>query len=408
MKWYNNLTIRVLVAIVMGILCGYFFPEFAKSMKPLGEIFISMIKMVIIPVVFFTIVIGIGHVGNLKKVGRIGGKALLYFEVVTTLALVIGLLVAEWVKPGAGIDTSLFTQIQQNQTKISVFSDTAKQTDMLSFFIHIVPSNIFEAFAKGEMLQVLFFAVLFGIAATQLPKESASVLSTFEKLQTILFQILNILMKLAPIGAFGGMAFTVGSAGISVLLPLAKMMLTVYATMFIFVVGVLGLIAYTYKFNIFKFIYYIREEILLVLGTSSSESALPQIIKKLEDYGCSKHVVGMVIPTGYSFNLDGTSIYLSIAMLFLAQAFGIELDIYQKLTMVALLMLTSKGAAAVTGGGFVVLSSTITALGIIPIEGLAILLGIDRFLSEARAITNLIGNAVATVVIAKSEGEFNG
>ncbi len=396
-KFYNNLTFRVLVAILAGVLMGVFFPDAAKSMKPLGELFINMIKMVIVPVVFFTIVIGIG---------RIGGKAILYFEIITTLALVIGMFVAEIVKPGAGINTNAFVSMQTNQQKISGISQSAKELDWIQFVVHVVPGNIFEAFAKGEMLQVLFFAVLFGIAATRLPKESASVLSTFEKLQSILFQILNMVMKLAPIGAFAGMAYTIGSAGIEILLPLAKLMLTVYTTMAIFIFGVLGMVAWRYGFNIFKFIGYIKEEILLVLGTSSSESALPQIMVKLEKMGCSKQIVGLVIPTGYSFNLDGTSIYLSIAMIFLAQVFGIELDIYQKFTIMGILMLTSKGAAAVTGGGFIVLASTITAMGLIPIEGLALLLGVDRFMSEARAITNLIGNAVATVVIAKSEGEF--
>lgn len=406
MKIFKNLTFQVLVAIVFGIILGAFFPKIAVSMKPLGDIFINMIKMVIAPIVFFTIVLGIGGMSDMKKVGRVGGKALLYFEIVTTIALVLGLLFAEYSNCGRGVNVSTFINNKNNTDKIQNFTKTSSEINWIDFVIHIVPHNIFEAFAKGDMLQILFFAVLFGFALSSLKEKSTSVLHTFEKLQNILFKMLTMVMKIAPIGAFSGMAYTIGSVGITMLIPLGKLMLTVYFTMAIFIFGFLGLIAFYWRFSIFKFIRFIKDEILIVLGTSSSESVLPKMIDKMQELGCSKAVSGLVIPTGYSFNLDGTSIYLSIAMVFLAQAFGIDLSLYDKITIIGILMLTSKGAAAITGGGFIVLASTISAIGIIPIEGLALLLGVDRFMSEARAITNLIGNGVATVVIAKSEGEF--
>jgi len=401
-KLYTNLTFQVLLAITLGILVGALYPSVGTSMKPLGDVFINMIKMVIAPIIFLTIVLGIGSMGNLKKVGRVGGKALLYFEVVTTFALLIGLLVANITKPGVGIDTS---SIQGGD--VSAYKKGAEEINWVDFVIHIVPSNVFKAFADGDILQVLFFSVLFGVALTKMGSAGQSVILFFEKLSKIFFNILAIVMKLAPIGAFGGMAYSIGKFGVATLIPLAKLMLTVYATMFLFVFVVLNLIAKAYGFSLWKYLVYIKEELLIVLGTSSSEAALPMIMRKLENYGCSKPVVGLVIPTGYSFNLDGTTIYLAMATIFLAQVFNVDLSFSQQAAIIFILMLTSKGAAAVTGGGFIVLASTLSALQVVPLEGLALLLGVDRFMSEARAITNLIGNGVATIVVAKSEKEFD-
>ena len=399
---FKNLTFQVLVAITLGILVGAFFPEVGAALKPIGDVFISMIKMVIAPVIFLTIVLGISSMGNLKKVGRVGGKALLYFEIVTTFALVIGLVVANVTKPGVGIAINTL-----KGGDISKYQEGAKELDWVEFFTHIVPSNMVEAFAKGDILQVLFFSVLFGIGLSKMEHAGHSVIETFEKLSKVFFNILAIVMKLAPLGAFGGMAYSIGKFGLDTLIPLGKLMLTVYATMFLFIFVVLNFIAYLYKFSLWQYLKYIKEELLIVLGTSSSESVLPQIMRKLERYGCSKSVVGLVIPTGYSFNLDGTTIYLSMATIFLAQVFNVDLSFSQQLAIIGILMVTSKGAAAVTGGGFIVLASTLTAMQVIPVEGLALLLGVDRFMSEARAITNLIGNGVATIVISKSENEFD-
>jgi aerobic C4-dicarboxylate transport protein len=401
-RLFNNLTFRVLVAIVLGVLVGTFFPSTGASLKPIGDVFISMIKMVIAPVIFLTIVLGISNMGNLKKVGRVGGKALLYFEVVTTFALLIGLVVANWVKPGVGLALSTVSP-----GDIAGYQKSAQEIDWVAFFTHIVPSNVVEAFAKGDILQVLFFSVLFGVGLARLEGAGHSVIATFEKLSRIFFHILSVVMKLAPLGAFGGMAYSVGKFGLATLIPLGKLMLSVYATMFLFVFVVLNAISRLYGFSLWKYLKFIKEELLIVLGTSSSESVLPQIMRKLERYGCSRSVVGLVIPTGYSFNLDGTTIYLSMAVIFLAQVFEVDLSLAQQLTVVGILMLTSKGAAAVTGGGFIVLASTLGAMKVIPVEGMALLLGVDRFMSEARAITNLIGNGVATIVVAKSENEFD-
>lgn len=401
-KLYKNLTFQVLLAITLGILVGAFYPAVGTAMKPLGDTFINMIKMVIAPIIFLTIVLGIGSMGNLKKVGRVGGKALLYFEIVTTFALLIGLFVANLTKPGVGIDRSL---VQGGD--ISAYKKGAEEINWVDFVIHIVPSNVVKAFADGDILQVLFFSVLFGVGLTKMGSAGQSVVHFFDKLSKIFFNILAIVMKLAPIGAFGGMAYSIGKFGVSTLIPLAKLMLTVYATMFLFIFVVLNGIARAYGFSLWKYLVYIKEELLIVLGTSSSEAALPQIMRKLENFGCSKPVVGLVIPTGYSFNLDGTTIYLAMATIFLAQVFSVDLSFSQQAAIIFILMLTSKGAAAVTGGGFIVLASTLSALQVIPVEGLALLLGVDRFMSEARAITNLIGNGVATIVVAKSEKEFD-
>lgn len=401
-KTYNNLTIQVLFAIILGIFTGLYFPEFSETAKVISETFINMIKMIIAPIIFLTIVLGIASMGDMKKVGRVGGKALIYFEIVTTIALIIGLVVANTIKPGVGVDFS-----GERIVEVQKYKEGAAEINWLEFFTHIVPSNIFKAFTEGEILQVLFFSVLFGLGLIRLGEHGKPVLVTFDRIVKVFFNIMKFVMKLAPVGAFGGMAFTIGKYGLDALLPLGKLMLSVYATMAIFIFVGLNLICRAYGFSLWQFLKFIRQELLIVLGTSSSESVLPSMMHKLEVFGCSRPVVGLVIPTGYSFNLDGTTIYLSMATIFLAQVFQVDLSLGQQLTIIAILMVTSKGAAAVTGGGFIVLASTLAALKVIPVEGLAILLGVDRFMSEARAITNLIGNGVATIVVAKSEKEFD-
>jgi aerobic C4-dicarboxylate transport protein len=399
-KIMKNMTVQVLFAILLGILFGQFFPKYAVELKVLGDIFIKLIKMVIAPIIFFTVVHGIASMGDMKKVGRIGGKALLYFEIVTTIALAIGLFIVNMVKPGSGIDISKATG------DVAQYAEKAHDNSVMGFIMNIVPDNVIGAFASGELLPVLLFAVLFGFALTAIGEKGQAVITLFDKLSHVFFGIVNIIMKVSPIAAFGAMSFTIGKFGLGSLFTLGKLMGSVYLTMFLFIIVVLGLIAKAFGFNIFKFISYIKEEILLVLGTSSSESALPRMMSKLEKYGASKSVVGLVIPTGYSFNLDGTSIYLSMAALFVAQVSGVDLSIWQQITLLFVLMLTSKGAAGVTGSGFITLAATLAAFPSIPIAGMALLLGVDRFMSEARAITNLIGNGVATVVIAKMENEF--
>ncbi len=403
-KVASHLTFQVLVAIVIGVLVGMNFPAFAPTAKLIGQTFINMITMLIAPIIFFTIVLGISQMGDMKKVGRVGGKALLYFEIVTTLAIVIGLLVANIFGPGRGVDVH---SSHPDVAKIQAYQDGAAGMNWLEFFAHIVPSNIFESFAKGDILQILFFAVLFGYALSHMGAKGASLITTFEKLSQVIFNIMKMIMKLAPFGAFGGIAFTIGTYGLASLYPLGKLMIAVYMTMAIFIFVVLNTICYLFKFSLMKYLRYIRQEIVIVLGTSSSESVLPSMIQKMEIFGCSKSVVGLVIPTGYSFNLDGTAIYLSMAVIFLSQVFNINLTLGQQITILGVLMVTSKGAAGVTGSGFIILASTLTALKVIPVESIAILLGVDRFMSEARAITNLIGNGVAAVVIAKSENEFD-
>ncbi|HQS04563.1 MAG: glutamate/aspartate:proton symporter GltP [Sphingobacteriales bacterium 17-39-43] len=400
----SHLTFQVLVAIVIGVLVGMNFPAFAPTAKLISQTFINMISMLIAPIIFFTIVLGIAQMGDMKKVGRVGGKALLYFELITTLAIIIGLLVANIFKPGKGVDVAA---THADPSKIQTYQESASGMNWLEFFAHIVPKNIFVSFAKGDILQILFFAVLFGFALSRMGSTGSSLIVTFEKLSQVIFNIMKMIMKLAPFGAFGGMAFTIGTYGLSTLYPLGKLMIAVYMTMALFIFVVLNLICYLYKFSLWQFLKFIRQEIVIVLGTSSSESVLPSMMLKLEKFGCSKSVVGLVVPTGYSFNLDGTSIYLSMSVIFLSQVFNIDLSIGQQITIIGVLMVTSKGAAGVTGSGFIVLASTLTALKVVPIESIAILLGVDRFMSEARAITNLIGNGVASVVIAKSEKEFD-
>ncbi|MFD0677879.1 MULTISPECIES: C4-dicarboxylate transporter DctA [unclassified Paenibacillus] len=403
----KNLTVQVLIAIVLGIAIGQFFPAVGVQLKVLGDIFVKMIKMVIAPIVFFTIVIGFANMGDMKKVGRIGGKAVLYFEIITTFAMAIGIGVMYLVSPGSGMDTS---KVGASAAEVAKFAKQASDTPhgFMDFVVSVIPDSVVGALAKGEMLPVLFFSVLFGLAMAGLGEKAKPVTHFFEKMNEVFFRLVSIIMRFSPFAAGGAMAYTIGKFGVGSLFSLGKMMGSVYITMFLFVVIVLGLVARIYGFSIFNLIKFIKEEILLVLGTSSSESALPRLMERLEKYGCSKSVVGLVVPTGYSFNLDGTSIYLSMAALFIAQAYGIELTLLQVVTLLGVLMLTSKGAAGVTGSGFITLAATLTAIpgNVIPIEGMALLLGVDRFMSEARAITNLIGNSVATVVIAKSENQF--
>ena len=401
-RLHHNLTFQVLVAITLGVVLGLLSPEAGRAMKPLGDTFINLVKMVIAPVIFLTIVLGIANMSDLRKVGRVGGKALLYFEIVTTFALAIGLVVVNVTKPGVGLDVSSLAK-----GDVSKFTEQGKSMSFVDFATHIVPSSAVDAFAKGDVLQVVFFAVLFGFALASLGSRGRPLTEVLESGSQVFFRIVAIVMKVAPIGAFGAMAYTIGAFGVRSLLPLGRLMLDVYVTMFLFIFVVLNLILRWYGFSLWEYLKFIREEILIVLGTSSSEAALPRMLDKMERYGCSRSVVGLVIPAGYSFNLDGTSIYLSMAALFIAQAFGVDLSITQQLSVLGVLMLTSKGAAGVTGSGFIVLASTLAAMRVVPVEGVAILLGVDRFMSEARAITNLIGNGAATLVIARSENAFD-
>ncbi|EON71755.1 dicarboxylate/amino acid:cation symporter [Lysinibacillus sphaericus] len=401
---FKNLTVQVLIAIVLGIVVGAMFPEFGASLKILADIFIKLIKMLIAPIIFLTVVIGIGSMGDLKKVGKIGGKALIYFEIVSTFALAIGLLVVNIVQPGKGFDTDA-----ANGADVSQYTEQAAAAEhgFGAFIMQIIPDNVVGALANGELLPVLFSAVLFGLAAAAIGEPAKPVIKFFEQVADIFFKIVNMVMRISPIGAFGAMSYTIGNFGIKSLGNLGFLMLSVYITMFLFITLIIGVITRYFGFSIFKFIKYIKDEIFIVIGTSSSESALPSMMRKLENYGCSKQVVGLVVPTGYSFNLDGTSIYLSMAAIFIAQAYGVDLDIWHQITLLAILMLTSKGAAGVTGSGFITLAATLAAFPMIPVEGIALLIGVDRFMSEARAVTNLIGNGVAAVVVSKMEKEFD-
>jgi aerobic C4-dicarboxylate transport protein len=398
----NNLTFRVLVAVTIGIIFGIVDPVHAKEMKLLGDVFIRLVKMVIGPVIFLTIVLGIANIADMKKVGRVGGKALLYFEVVTTFAIAIGLAVVNLTRPGAGLDVS-----QMAKGDIGTYTAAGKAMSFSDFLVHVVPESAVKAFAEGDILQVVFFSVLFGTSVVLLGDRGKRIVELAEGGLEAMFRVVEIVMKVAPFGAFGAMAYTVGNFGLKTLIPLLRLMGDVYLTMFLFIFIVLNLIARWYGFSLWTFLTYIRDEILIVLGTSSSEAALPRLMEKLERYGCSRSVVGLVVPTGYSFNLDGTSIYLSMATIFLAQVYNVPLSLTQQLTILAVLMVTSKGAAGVTGSGFIVLASTLSAMQVIPLEGLALLLGVDRFMSEARAITNIIGNGVATLVISRSENAFD-
>jgi aerobic C4-dicarboxylate transport protein len=397
----RNLTVRVLVAIALGVAVGVVWPAVGRAMKPVGDTFVNLVRMVIAPVIFLTIVLGVAHAGDLKRVGRVGLKALVYFEVVTTVALAIGLVVMNLVRPGEGIDAR-----HLSAADVSRYTTQGQELRFVDFVTHIVPSSVVGAFAQGEILQVVFFSILFGVALASLGEAGRVVTRLLDGLMLVFFRIVAIIMVVAPLGAFGAMAYTIGTFGVASLISLGRLMACVYATMAIFIFVVLGLIARLSGFSLIHLLAHIKDEIVIVLGTSSSEAVLPRMLDRMERYGCARSVVGLVIPTGYSFNLDGTSIYLAMATLFIAQAYGVHLALGQQLAVLAVLMVTSKGAAGVTGSGFIVLASTLSALRVVPVEGVALVLGVDRFMSEARAITNLIGNAVATVVIARSESAF--
>jgi aerobic C4-dicarboxylate transport protein len=400
----RSLYVQVLVAIAIGCVLGSLAPATGAAMKPLGDGFIKLIKMIIAPIIFTTVVLGIAGSEDLKRVGRTGGLALVYFEVVSTFALIVGLLVVNTVQPGAGMNVDVATL---NGASVAEYAKPGKMGSTQEFLLHIIPTTFVDAFAKGEILQVLFLALLSGVALQKIGGRNSIIFQFIEQASELFFNIVKIIMYAAPIGAFGAMAFTVGAYGLGSLLSLAKLMATFYLTCVVFIFGVLGLIARLHGFNIFRFLRYIREELLIVLGTSSSEAALPRMMAKLEALGAGKSTVGLVIPTGYSFNLDGTSIYLTMAAVFLAQATNTPMTLTQQLTLLAVLLLTSKGAAGVTGSGFVVLAATLSAVGNVPVAALALILGIDRFMSEARAITNVIGNGVAAVVVARWTGDLN-
>ena len=401
---YTSLYFQVICAIVIGVLLGHFFPATGEAMKPLGDGFIKLIKMIIAPIIFCTVVVGIAGMEDMKKVGKTGGYALLYFEAVSTIALIVGLVIVNTLQPGAGMNVD---PASLDTKGIAAYTKPGQMASTTEFLMNVIPNTVVDAFAKGEILQVLLFAVLFGFALHRFGGRGTLVFDWIEKMSHVLFGIVGYIMRVAPIGAFGAMAFTIGKYGVGSLLSLGKLMGTFYLTCLVFILLVLGTIARMHGFSILKFIRYIKEELLIVLGTSSSESVLPRMMAKLENLGVKKSTVGLVIPTGYSFNLDGTSIYLTMAAVFVAQATNTPMSFGQELTLLAVLLLTSKGAAGVTGSGFIVLAATLSAVGHVPVAGLALILGIDRFMSEARALTNLIGNGVATVVVGKWVGELD-
>jgi aerobic C4-dicarboxylate transport protein len=400
----RSLYFQVVVAIFLGVLLGSLHPEAGAAMKPFGDAFIKLIKMLIAPVIFCTVVTGIAGVEDMKKVGKTGGLALIYFEVMSTISLIMGLLVVNLVQPGRGMNVDVRTL---DTASVAAYADPNKLQSVTGFLLDVIPTTVVDAFAKGEILQVLLFAVLFGFALQRLGQRGAPMLSFIEALSRVLFGIVGVVMRLAPLGAFGAMAFTIGKYGFGSLLSLGFLMACFYATCLGFIFGALGLVARLHGFSIWQFVRYIGDELFIVLGTSSSESVLPRMIAKLQKIGAGKSVVGLVIPAGYSFNLDGTSIYLTMATLFIAQATNTPMTLMQQLTLLAVLLLTSKGAAGVTGSGFIVLAATLSSVGTLPVAGLALILGIDRFMSEARALTNVIGNGVATLVVAKWTGELD-
>ena len=402
--WYRHLYVQVLIAIAIGIALGVTYPTLAEQMKPLGDTFIKVIKMLIAPIIFCTVVHGIASMSDMKKVGRVGLKALIYFEVMTTLALIVGLIIVNLWQPGAGMNVD---PAALDAKAIAAYTAKAGEQSTVEFLTHIVPTTVVGAFAEGEILQVLFVAVLFAFALHALGERGKPLLDIIDQAAHVFFGIVGIVMKVAPLGAFGAMAFTIGKYGIGTLLSLGKLMAGFYATCLIFVFVVLGLVCHLCGFSVFKFIRYIKEELLIVLGTSSSESVLPRMLAKMENLGCDKSVVGLVIPTGYSFNLDGTCIYLTMAAVFLAQATNTDLTLSHQIGLVLILLLTSKGAAGVTGSGFIVLAATLSSLGTVPVASIALILGVDRFMSEARALTNLVGNGVATIVVSKWENALD-
>jgi aerobic C4-dicarboxylate transport protein len=401
---YARLYFQVLMAIALGAALGSVHPELAIAMKPLGDAFIRLVKMMIAPIVFTTVVVGIAKMGDMKTVGRVGLKALIYFEVVSTLALIIGLVVVNVVHPGAGLNAD---PNALDAKGIASYTAEARSFSGVDFLLHVIPDSVVGAFARGDILQVLLFSVLFGLALAHFGEKGKPLVDLLDRLSHVLFNVIGIVMRVAPIGAFGAMAFTIGAFGLESLLSLGKLLACVYLTCLLFVALILGPIARLSGFRLWQFLRYIKDEIVIVLGTSSSEAALPRMIAKMENAGCARPVVGLVIPAGYSFNLDGTSIYLTMAAVFIAQATNVSLSLGQQLAILAVLLLTSKGAAAVTGGGFITLAATLSTVGNVPVAGLVLLLGIDRFMSEARAITNLIGNGVATMVVARWEGALD-
>lgn len=400
----NTLYLQVLVAITIGIALGFFYPSLGEQMKPLGDGFIKLMRMLIAPIIFTTVVVGFAGMGDLKKIGRVGVKSVIYFEIVTTLALVVGLVVANVFQPGAGMHVDVTTL---DTKAIAGYTNAAEKLSTVDFLLNIIPNTFVGAFAHGEILQVLFLALLFGFALSRLGEHARPIVNLLNETARVFFGIVAIITRVAPVAAFGAMAFTIGKYGIGALAQLASLMACVYLTCAVFIFGVLGVIARSTGFSLWKLLRYLREELLIVLGTSSSESALPGLMQKMEKIGCSRPVVGVVVPSGYSFNLDGTCIYLTMAALFIAQATGTPLTLSAQLGLLAVLLITSKGAAGVTGSGFITLAATLASTGTVPVAGMALILGVDRFLSEARAITNFIGNAVATVIIAKWDGEFD-
>jgi len=404
MRIFKSLYVQVLIAIAIGIALGDLYPHIGAQMKPFGDGFIKLIKMMIGPIIFCTVVLGIAGMEDMKKVGKTGGFALLYFEVMSTIALVVGLVIINVLRPGAGMNVDPATL---DTKAVAAYAEPGKLGSTIDFILNIIPTTVVDAFAKGDILEVLFFAVLFGFALHALGAKESLVFRFIEQTSGVLFRIVGIIMKVAPLGAFGAMAFTIGTYGFGTLANLAKLMMTFYATCLVFIFVVLGVVAWLHGFSILRYLRYIKEELLIVLGTSSSEAALPSMMKRLESLGAGKQTVGLVIPTGYSLNLDGTAIYLTMAAVFIAQATNTELDLWHQIVLLAVLLLTSKGAAGVTGSGFIVLAATLSAVGTVPVAGLALILGIDRFMSEARALTNLIGNGVATLVVAKWTGDLN-
>jgi aerobic C4-dicarboxylate transport protein len=400
----RSLYFQVLIAIALGVLLGYFYPETGAKMKPLGDGFIKLIKMLIAPVIFCTVALGIAGVENMKKVGKTGGLALIYFEVMSTVSLILGLVIVNVLRPGSGMNAD---PASLDTGPLKDFTAPGKLQSVTDFALNVIPSQFADAFAKGEILQVLLIALLFGFAIQQLGARAAVMVSFIESFSNVLFWIVGVVMRLAPIGAFGAMAFTMGKYGVRSLVSLGALMGSFYATCLLFIFGALGIVARLHGFSIWRFVKYIKDELLIVLGTSSSETVLPRMMAKLEKLGAAKPVVGLVIPAGYSFNLDGTSIYLTMAAVFIAQATNTPMNLFQQLALLAVLLLTSKGAAGVTGSGFIVLAATLSAVGTLPLAGLALILGIDRFMSEARSLTNVIGNGVATLVVAKWSGELD-
>lgn len=404
MRFLKHLYVQVLIGIVIGGLIGFYFPTTGTSLKPLGDGFISLIKMLIAPIIFCTVVVGLAGMGDLKKAGKVGFKAFVYFEVVTTIALVIGLVVANVLKPGDGFNATVETL---NAGSVAKYEAAAKSMTVVEHILHIIPKTFVSAFAEGEILQVLFLALLFGITLGQLGDHGRPILNLLQEVTRVFFGMLNSITKLAPLAAAGAIAFTIGQYGVSTLAHLGKLMFCVYLTCALFIFIVLGLIARWSGFSLWKILKYVREEIMIVLGTSTSETALPSLMNKMEKAGCARSAVGIIVPSGYSFNLDGTCIYLTMAAIFIAQAMNVPITLTEELTLLATLLLTSKGAAAVAGGGFITLAATLATVGHIPVAGIALILGVDRLLSEARSVTNFIGNTVATLVVSRWNGDYD-